>query len=105
MTSTYWADVNAAHLAIQQTQPSTATRIIDLLLELDPMGRSAGDAFFSGDGGDLLDTLEEAGWHLDWIEADYFWQAHRHDAEHGRQTITFIEGDVNANKPSAPMPE
>lgn len=47
--------------------------------------------------------LEAAGWNWDWCEAGYYWQMSRNHELLGRQTITYIEGNVLANRPTRPI--
>lgn len=91
----YWIACENEVRALLEVRPTTAQGVIDQLLAHDPMtpGTYSGAAFWSPAGGgvQLHSVLTQIGWHLDWIEADYHWQA-----SYGTtgETITYCEGDV-----------
>lgn len=84
----YWAAIDAQADAVR-----TATTTADVL-RICPTspGMSSGDGFWHGEAGDMLTALQEAGWSLCWIEADYYWCAH-----HGDDHIGYVEGDLYAS--------
>ena len=88
-----------AYDAIEAAAPTTAKQVVAILLEHDPMGRSAADAFWSSDES-LVDLLAESGWLVAWFEAYYYWQVKHPETG---SILTFIEGDVYADQPLKPM--
>lgn len=105
MSVDYWAACEATVQAVRHLRPQTADQVIEAITMHNPDPVSAGDAFWSpanaGDG--LAPLLEAAGWTWDWFEAGYYWQMSRDHELFGRQTITYIEGDVLANRPIRPI--
>ncbi|MGW4343066.1 hypothetical protein ACWEED_10110 [Micrococcus luteus] len=92
----HWVKVAAVREALAEAKPSTAAEVIAILRKHDPMTvYLTGDAFYSGsgDGGDLGEDLEDAGWSYVWAASDYYYVI-RHEGT--GEALTYIEGDVYA---------
>jgi hypothetical protein len=88
----FWETVDA-QLAELRSAKSADDVLRILSLERNPYGpgSASGDGFFAGgDGGEMLEALADAGWSLEWIEADYHW---RMRAPNGDK-IKYVEGDI-----------
>ena len=88
-----------AYDAIQAAAPTTAQQVVVILLEHDPMGKSAADAFWSSDES-LISLLAQSGWLISWFQAYYYWQIKHPDTG---SILTYIEGDVYADQPLQPL--
>lgn len=86
----YWAAIDH-ELELIKTA-TTAAEVVAILNEHDPLGKSAGDAFFGGSGGDnpLDDSLTEAGWKFANCWASYHWKMQAPNGD----VIEYVEGDV-----------
>lgn len=87
----FWVNVDAQLDHIEESRPSTAQQVIDVMNLYERP--SSGQAFFAGSGGDrtLLGSLSKAGWFVYKIEAIYYWVAQHPDT---KDLVTYIEGDV-----------
>lgn len=77
-----------AHVEDQLTKLKSATTADEVIAILDPP--SSGDAFFAGEGGEMAESLYEAGWGSAWYEAEYYWVMRAPNGD----KVTYIEGDV-----------
>lgn len=86
----YWVHYDRTLARIRQDKPS---KFDELKAILDTFERpSSGDAFFPGGADDTLaDALDDAGWAVEFIEADYHYLA-RHPLTGAR--LEHIEGDL-----------
>jgi hypothetical protein len=86
VSNEFWAKIEA-----QLEQLKTAKTADDVLRILP--GRSPGEGFFEGGGGDdgVDESLYEAGWQYVWSEANYYWCMKSPD---GTSFITYVEGDI-----------
>lgn len=84
----FWMQIDQQLDQIEQTKPTTAAGVVDLLGGADERGRG----FFAGSGGDrsLLSALIEAGWRV--AAAAYYHYLAQHP-ETG-ECLEYIEGDV-----------
>lgn len=93
--SDYWQQIDLTRGALDLAQPTTSSRVIEILRENDPStpDMRCGPAFWSGDnaGHSLDGILSAAGWRYEWAEASYYWQM-RHPLT--GDVIAYIEGDV-----------
>lgn len=90
MMRAYWAAYDATLARIRAERPATFAAVKAILDSFEPP--SSGDAFFPGGADDTLaDALYDAGWHIEHIEADYFYVATNLTT---RERLTYIEGDV-----------
>lgn len=92
----FWQNVDAQLDHIEKVKPNTAWHVIQIMNEYrTDYGMSSGEAFFEGSGGDrqLLGSLIKSGWHLDEMEAVYYYTA-KHPST--GEIITYVEGDVFA---------
>lgn len=85
--STFWDDI-----AEQLAELQTATTADDVLRILPGTDGASGEGFFAGSGGDdtVMEALQEAGWHVTWAEASYYYVMR---APNGDE-ITYVEGDI-----------
>lgn len=83
----YFAKVDATIPALKQAK--TPDEVIAILLTLDPP--SSAEAFWRGDGDELLGALYDAGWKSHAYEAPYYWVLTAPNGEH----LSYTEGDVH----------
>jgi len=88
MSDAYWRMYDEALDRVAEC--STVQAVIDALNDYYPP--SSGVAFFPGGADrDLLGTLTDAGWHVVWAQANYYYALRQPDGGAG---FTFIEGDL-----------
>jgi hypothetical protein len=89
----FWKAIDYQIDSLEARKPKSAAAVFSTLGGKPPVGISSGAAFFAGSGGDrgILRPLEEAGWRIVWLEADYHWCI-RHPETADK--ITYVEGDL-----------
>lgn len=85
--SRMWAAVDAVTKACEKA--TTPDEVVALLLTIE--GPSSGDAFYMGDGDDLLGALYDGGWASHRYEAPYYWVVRAPNGEF----LSYTEGDVS----------
>lgn len=83
----YFAVIDAAEERVRQVH--TVDEVIEILREIEPP--SSGDAFWGGDGDDLLAALYEAGFRSHRYQAPYYWVL----KDRFGTCISYTEGDVS----------
>lgn len=83
----YWQAISASLDAMRKAK--SAAEVIEILGAPD-RSIGVGDAFFGGDGDDMMGALFDAGWRSVRIDAAYLWCL---EAPDGSQ-ISYVEGDV-----------
>jgi hypothetical protein len=85
--SAYWDQIDKVTKTVETAK--TPDEVVALLLTIAPP--SSGDAFYGGDGDDLLAALYDAGWASHRYEAPYYWVVTAPNGEH----LSYTEGDVS----------
>ncbi|WP_326827440.1 hypothetical protein [Streptomyces sp. NBC_01751] len=91
-TDPFWIAVRA-QLTELETAKSANEVVTILSAERNPYGHEsiAADGFFAGgDGDNMRDVLEEAGWGFLWSRASYWYAMQAPDGS----VITYVEGDI-----------
>lgn len=93
----FWTEISAQvnvlrHVATADEVVRVLTNDRDYPTVFGQYGKSSGDAFFAGSGGDedLESALREAGWTHVWRRAGYYWSMRAPDGS----AVTYVEGDV-----------
>lgn len=89
----YWAKYDDTLKRVREEKPAD---LAALKVILDSFSApSSGVAFFPNGADDQLDdALIDAGWSINYIEADYLWQAKSPTGER----IHFVEGDIHEGR-------
>jgi hypothetical protein len=91
--TTYWAKYAETLARIRAEKPTDLKSLKTILDAFE--APSSGAAFFPGGADDTLaDALEDAGWRVQYVEADYLWNAKSPTGAY----IHYLEGDVYAGR-------
>ncbi|MFD4646342.1 hypothetical protein ACFRJ3_34955 [Streptomyces sp. NPDC056696] len=86
MLGNFWEMIDAQ---LKELESAKSADDVMRILGNEP---GAGEAFFSGSGGDkgIDDSLRKAGWRYVWSEANYHFAMKAPDGS----SITYVEGDI-----------
>jgi hypothetical protein len=86
----FWAGYDRTLARVRAERPATVDAVAVILNDFQPP--SAGVAFFGNNADDTLAmALADAGWDVEYLGADYLWQAQNRAT---REWLHDVEGDV-----------
>lgn len=92
MTSTIRSYFDRIDRATEKCKTArTPEAVVAILLDVE--AKSSGDAFYGGDGDELLGALYDAGWHTHRYAAPYYWVVAAPQVADG--FLAYTEGDVS----------
>jgi hypothetical protein len=90
----FWAGYASTLARVRASKPRTLDALAAILNAFQPP--SSGVAFFGNNDDDTLaDALTDAGWHVEFIEGGYLWQASPLGSD---EWIHYVEGDLDPGR-------